>query len=188
MSGKKLIAIGISTAALVVLGAFGSNALSAPDKQAVKVPGGLGFAEFKGYESWQLVSISQNGKLVAAILGNPTIMDAFRAGIPANGKPFPDGSRMAKIHWVPKQKDDVPGPPTVPSVQHDVDFMVKDSARFGAVGGWGYAAFQYDAASDTFTPSTKEDHPPQANDAKCGVACHTKAKAHDFVFTEYAHR
>ncbi len=188
MSGKRLVAIGISTAALAVVWAFAADATPAPDKYAVKVPGGLGFAEFKGYESWQLVSISRNGKLVAAILGNPTIIDAFRAGIPANGKPFPDGSKMAKLHWVPKQNENAPGPPTVPSVQHDVDFMVKDSARFGTVGGWGYAAFQYDAASDTFTASTKEDHPPQANDAKCGVACHTKAKTHDFVFTEYAHR
>ncbi|MFL5307837.1 MAG: cytochrome P460 family protein [Polyangia bacterium] len=184
----RTIAIALSTAALAVCLAFGARATSAPDRYAVKVPGGLGFAEFKGYESWQVVSISQNGKLVAAILGNPTIIEAFKAGIPANGKPFPDGSRMAKIHWVPKQNENAPGPPTVPGTLHDVDFMVKDNARFKAVGGWGYGAFRYDAASGAFTPATTEDHPPQGHDAACGVACHTKAKARDFVFTEYANR
>jgi len=76
----------------------------------------------------------------------------------------------------------------VPGVQHDVDLMVKDSKRFGDVGGWGYAYFKYDAATDTFTPATTADTPPQGNDAKCGVACHTIAKSRDFVFTEYGHK
>ena len=176
---------------LGILGAFGgsgANAVSPQDKYALKVPGGLAFAEFKGYESWQLVSISQNGKLMAAILGNPTIIEAFRAGIPGNGKPFPAGSKMAKVHWIPKVNENAPGPPTVPGVQHDVDFMVKDSKRFPDGGGWGYAAFEYDAASDTFAPATMAAHPPQGNDAKCGAACHTKAQASDFVFTQYAKR
>jgi hypothetical protein len=180
-----MVAIGIATAVLAVLGARG---ISAPDKNSVKVAGGLGFVDFKGYEDWQLVSISQNGKLMAAILGNPTIIDAFRAGIPGNGKPFPDGSKMAKIHWIPKKNENAPGPPTVPDVQHDVDFMMKDSKRFTDGGGWGYAAFKYDPASDTFTPATTADKPPQGKDAKCGVSCHTKAKARDFVFTEYGKR
>jgi hypothetical protein len=185
MKRKMTLTMGIATAVLAVLGAKG---ISAPDRNAVRVPGGLGFADFKGYENWQLVSISQNGKLIAAILGNPTIIDAFRAGIPGNGKPFPDGSKMAKIHWIPKQNESAPGPPTVPGTQHDVDFMMKDSKRFADGGGWGYAAFNYDAASDTFSPATTADKPPQGNDAKCGVACHTKAKARDFVFTEYGRR
>src|SRR5262249_23703107 len=133
-------------------------------------------------------SISQNGKLIAAILGNPTIIEAFKAGIPGNGKPFPDGSKMAKIHWVPKQNESAPGPPTVPGTLHDVDFMVKDSARFKNGAGWGFGAFKYDAASDTFTPAATDDHPPQGHDANCGVACHTKAKARDFVFTDYGKR
>jgi hypothetical protein len=185
MSAMKVLMMGIVTGFLVVLGA---KAISAQDKNTVKVPGGLGFAEFKGYEDWQLVSISQNGKLMAAILGNPTIIAAFRAGVPGNGKPFPDGSRMAKVHWVPKVNENAPGPPTVPGVQHDVDFMVKDSKRFSDGIGWGFATFKYDAASDSFTPGTTADKPPQGNDAKCGVACHTKAKARDFVFTEYGKR
>ena len=56
----------------------------------------------------------------------------------------------------------------VPGTQHDVDFMVKDSKRFADSGGWGYAEFEYDAASDMFRPGTLDDQPPQANDAKCG--------------------
>ena len=110
------------------------------------------------------------------ILGNPAMIKAFEAGIPANGKPVPDGAKMAKVHWVPKKNQYFPDA-TVPGVQHDVDFMVKDSKRFGDVGGWGYAAFRYDPATDTFTPATTADQPPQANDAKCGVACHTIAKS-----------
>ena len=125
--------------------------------------------------------------LFAIILANPVMIEAYGAGIPGNGKPFPDGARMAKIHWVPKGSEHFPNT-TVPGDLHDVDFMVKDSKRFPDGGGWGYAAFNHDATSDTFTPATTADHPPQGNDAKCGVACHTKAKARDFVFTEYAKR
>ena len=187
MNRKGMLTIGVATAVLTVMG-VGARAISAQDKYALKVPGGLAFSEFKGYEDWQLVSISKNGKLMAAILGNPTIIAAFRAGVPDNGKPFPDGSKMAKIHWVPKQNEAAPGPPTVPGTQHDVDFMVKDSKKFADGDGWGFAAFNHDTASDTFSPATTADHPPQANDAKCGVACHAQAKARDFVFTEYAKR
>jgi hypothetical protein len=75
--------------------------------------------------------------------------------VPGNGKPFPDGAKMAKIHWNPE--DTYPGQPTVPGTQHDVDFMVKDSKRFADSGGWGWAAFAYDAASDTFRPATVAD-------------------------------
>jgi hypothetical protein len=157
------------------------------DKYSVKVPGGLGFSEFRGYETWETVSVSHTEHATAVILGNPVMINAYKAGIPANGKPVPDGAKMAKIHWVPKKSEFFPNA-TVPGVQHDVDFMVKDSKRFADGGGWGYAYFLYDAASNTFTPATTADTPPQGNDAKCGVACHTIAKNRDYVFTEYGHR
>jgi hypothetical protein len=163
-------------------------ATSAQDKYTVKVPGGLAFSEFKGYESWQLLNISQNGELVSAILGNPAMIAAYKEGIPLNGKPFPDGARMAKVHWVPKKNPIAPGNPTVAGAQHDVDFMVKDSKRFADSGGWGYGVFKYDAATDTFRPGDLTGKPPQGNDAKCGFACHTVVKGRDFVFTDYAHR
>jgi len=170
----------------LVLAVFGGMAIAQQDKYSLRVPGGLAFSEFRGYESWQVVSTSQNDKLVV-ILANPVMIKAYQAGTPDNGKPFPDGAKMAKIHWLPKKDQYFPNT-TVPGTQHDVGFMVKNSKRFADSGGWGWAVFKYDAASDTFTPGTLADQPPQANDAKCGFACHTTVKARDYVFTEYAKR
>jgi Cytochrome P460 len=178
----------VTIAVLLAISVAGSKTMSAPDDNGLKVPNGLAFSEFKGYEAWQVISISYNGGKMAAILGNPAMIDAFKAGIPANGKPFPDGAKMAKIHWNPKKNLIAPGPPLVPDTLHDIDFMVKDSARFADSGGWGWGAFDYEASSNTFTPATVADKPPQANDAKCGFACHTIVKQQDYVFTKYAKR
>ena len=161
---------------------------STPDKYALKIANGLAFAEFRGYESWQVIAISHNGNTLAAILGNPVMIDAYKSGVPGNGKPFPDGAKMVKVHWNAKVDAGEPGAPTVPGTQHDVDLMVKDSKRFAESGGWGYGAFEYEAASNTFTPATLKDKPPQGNDAKCGFACHTAVKSKDYVFTSYGHR
>ena len=184
MEGKRMPAAAMIMAVLALVGGL---AISAQDKYTVKVPNGLAFSEFRGYETWQLVSISQNGDLVAAILANPVMINAYQAGVPGNGKPFPDGAKMAKIHWNPKKMETFPAA-TVPGTQHDVDLMVKDSKRFADSGGWGYAVFEYDAAADTFRPGTSADKPPQGNDAKCGFACHTRVKTRDYVFTDYGHR
>jgi Cytochrome P460 len=181
------IASSIIVILAVVLAAFGGKAISAQDKYTLQVPGGLAFSEFRGYEAWQVISISHDGPVMAAILGNPVMIDAYLAGFPGNGKPFPDGAKMAKIHWIPKKMETFPSA-TVPDAQHDVDFMVKDSKRFADSGGWGWGAFEYDATSDTFRPADLTDKPPQANDAKCGFACHTIVKTRDYVFTEYARR
>ncbi|MDR3467701.1 MAG: cytochrome P460 family protein [Xanthobacteraceae bacterium] len=182
----------IAFSAVLIIGAaaavLGGRALSAQDKYTLQVPGGLAFAEFKGYENWPVIAISENGGKIAVITGNAAMIDAFREGVPGNGKPFPDGAMMAKVHWIPKKQETYPGQPTVPGVQHDVDFMVKDSKRFPDSGGWGYAEFEYDAASDAFRSGNLDDHPPQANDAKCGFACHTVVQKKDYVFTEYGHR
>src|SRR5271170_4665446 len=172
----------------VVLTFFGGMAISAQDKYSVQVPGGLAFSEFRGYEDWPVIAISENGGKIAVILGNPIMIDAYKAGVPGNGKPFPDGAKMAKVHWIPKKQDAYPGQPTVPGTQHDADFMVKDSKRFADSGGWGWGAFEYDPAPDTFSPATEAANPPQGNVAKCGFACHTLVKNRDYVFTEYGHR
>ena len=184
MNSKGIQAVAMIAVSLAV---SGSMARAAQDKYTVKVPGGLAFSEFRGYERWPVVATSQNDKLVAAILANPVMIDAYLAGIPGNGKPFPDGAMMAKIHWKPKKNQYFPDT-TVPGPQHDVDFMIKDSRRFADSGGWGWAVFVYDAATDTFRPGTTADEPPQANDAKCGFACHTLVEKRDYVFTEYGHR
>jgi hypothetical protein len=184
MGGKSVPMIAIATSVLVFLGGL---AVYAQDKYTVKVPGGLAFAEFRGYEAWPAISISRNDKAVAVILGNPAMIDAYRAGIPGNGKPFPDGAKMAKVHWAPKQNEFFKDA-TVPGSLANVDFMVKDSKRFADSGGWGYAVFDYDAATDAFKPGTMAGKPPQGNDAKCGLACHTIVKKRDYVFTEYGRR
>ena len=98
----------------VVLGVFGSRAISAQDKYTVKVPNGLEFSEFRGYEDWAVIAISENQGLFAVIMGNPVMINAYKEGIPGNGKPFPDGSKMAKIHWNPKKQETYPGQTTVP--------------------------------------------------------------------------
>jgi len=184
LRNKKLAAVA-GTAALFAFGA----AIAEQDRYTLQVPGGLAFSEFKGYEDWQAVSVSQTEHAFALILANPVMIDAYRAGVPGNGKPFPDGSKMAKIHWTPVQSSDAPDPSTkIPGTLNDVDFMVRDSKRFADSGNWGWAAFKYDAASATFTPATAADQPPQEHDAKCGFACHTVVEAKDYVFTAYPRR
>ena len=181
LSGLMVVIVGV----LVVLG---DRAISAQDRYTMQVPDGLAFSEFRGYEDWQVIAVSQTGDLLVAILGNPEIIAAYQAGVPGNGKPFPDGSKMAKIHWNAKKSAEAPAPTLVPDTLHDIDFMVRDSKRFADSGNWGYAQFNYDAASDTFTPQTLAGNPPQGNDAKCGFACHTIVKAKDYVFTAYPKR
>ena len=102
----------------VVLGVLGGRAVTAqdtgPDKYTLQVPGGLAFSEFRGYEAWQVVSISQDGPVMGAILANPVMIEAYKAGAPGNGKPFPNGAKMAKIHWDPKKMETFPAA-TVPA-------------------------------------------------------------------------
>ncbi|QHO71422.1 cytochrome P460 [Bradyrhizobium sp. CCBAU 051011] len=185
MKKSTLISLSIS-ASIAVLAA--GVAISAQDKYTVQVPNGLAFSEFRGYEDWAVIAISENGGKIAVTVGNPVIIDAYKQGVPGNGKPFPDGAKMAKIHWNPKVQETWPGQPKVPGAQHDVGFMVKDSKRFADSGGWGWAAFDYDAPSDTFKPATVASSPPQENDAKCGLGCHTIVQNRDYVFTEYGKR
>jgi hypothetical protein len=163
-------------------------ALAAQDRYSVQVPGGLAFSEFRGYDDWQLIAVTYNGAMLDAVLGNPVMIEAYKAGIPGNGKPVPDGARMAKIHWMAKKADDQPNEPVVPGALHDVDFMVKDSKRFADSGGWGYAEFEYDPAAQTFRPGDTSDMPPQEHDAKCGFACHTIVADKNYVFTAYPQR
>jgi hypothetical protein len=164
----------------VSLAVLGGIALAGQDKYSVQVPDGLSFSEFKGYEEWQIIAVSQTGDLLVAILGNPEMIAAYKAGAPGNGKPFPDGAKMAKIHWNQKKSAEAPAPTSVPDTLHDIDFMVRDSKRFADSGNWGYAQFNYDTASDTFTPL--------GTGANCGFACHTIVKAKDYVFTAYPKR
>jgi len=183
-----IVFVGVSLSVLVAL------AMAAQDRYTLKVPNGLAFSEFRGYEDWQVVAPSQTDaqNVMRVILANPVMMKAYREGIPANGKPFPDGSKIAKIEWKPKKLTDAPfsaaTPDTVPGDLTEVEFIEKNAKRFADSNGWGYGAFKYDAASDVFTPVTLADKPPQGNDAKCGAACHKLAAAKDYIFTAYPKR
>ncbi|HWC63742.1 MAG TPA: cytochrome P460 family protein, partial [Rhizomicrobium sp.] len=95
-------------------------------------------------------------------------------------KPWPDGVRMAKIHWKAVKSKDAPAATTVPGDLDDVDFMLKDSKRFADGDGWGYAQFNYNPASGSFTPL--------GTGTQCGTACHALAKTKDYVFTSYGKR
>ena len=177
--GRGMLMLVISA---VLLAIFGTKAISAQDKYTVKVPDGLAFSEFRGFEDWKAIAVShaESLNLIEVIVGNPVMMDAYLAGIPGNGKPFPDGAKMAKIHWNAVKNEQEPGTPIVPSTLHDIDFMVRDSKRFASSGNWGYAEFDYDTASDTFRPL--------GSGSNCGYACHTIVKAKDYVFTSYGKR
>ena len=96
--------------AAVVLAILSGRAISAQDKYTAQVPGGLALAEFRGYEDWQAVAVSQTDDKLKVILANPAMIDAYRAGIPGNGQPFPEGARIAKIDWTPKRNAESPSP------------------------------------------------------------------------------
>lgn len=187
MKRSAQISVSLSVAVAFLMAGVSISARD-KDKYAVKVPNGLAFSEFEGYEDWAVIAFSAGGGKVAVTLGNAVTIDAYKQGIPGNGKPFPDGAKMAKIHWIPKKQQSFPGEPTVPGTLHDVGFMVKDSKRFADSGGWGWGAFGYDEASGTFRPANAASKPPQGNDAKCGLACHTDVVTRDYVFTEYGKR
>jgi hypothetical protein len=171
---------------VILAGILAALAMAAQDKYTLKVPNGLAFSDFRGYEDWQVVAPSQTdaSNVMRVILANPMMMKAYRAGIPGNGKPFPDGSKIAKIEWKPRKITDAPfsaaKPDTVPGVLTEVELIEKDAKRFPDTNGYGYAVFKYDAASGAFSPD--------GNDAKCGAACHKLAAAKDYIFTEYPKR
>jgi len=179
---------------LAVLGGSSSSGQDKQDKYTLQVPGGLAFSEIKGYEQWQVVgpSLTEAANVIRVILANPVMINAYQEGIPGNGKPFPDGSKIVKLEWRPKKLTDPPfsasTPDTVPGDLIEVEFIVKDSKKFSDAHGWGFAMFDYDAASGTFAPATSTSKPPQGHDAKCGTACHTLAASKDYIFTAYPKR
>ena len=177
-----LIAVG-----MLSLAGFSAVAWATQHKFTVQVPGGISLGECRGYDDWAAVSIShpqEPREKLNLIVANPTMMEAYRAGIPGNGQAFPDGSKTVKVNWRPKASEVSPFAVQEPEELLGVGCMVKDSQRFADAGGWGYGQFTYDPATDSFAPDTVS----QGNDAKCGVACHQAAAATDYVFTSYGKR
>ena len=168
-----IILVGLASLASIAI------ALAAQDRYTLKL-GELSSGDFKGYENWKVVAVSQTETQLKAILANDVMMDAYRKGIPGNGKRFPEGSKIVKIEWTFKKNTVAPYFVMVPDTLKAVATIEKDSKRFPDTHGWAYGNFNYDAASDTFTP--------QGNDAKCGYACHSTVAAHDYIFTAYPNR
>ena len=170
----------LTMAIVTVLAVLAGAAMSAQDKYSLKTPSGVAFSDFRGYEDWQVVSSARTDEVLKVIVANPTMIKAYKAGVPGNGKPFPDGSKIAKLQWKFKKSTEAPFVVDVPDTFSQAFFIEKDSKRFPNTGGWGYALFNYDPASDTFAA----DPSP----ADCGHACHKEVKAKDFIFHPYQKR
>ena len=178
MKSKIILTISTITVLLAVLA---SVAISAQDKYALQVPNGLSFSDFRGYENWQVVAVSQTEDLLKVMVANPTMIDAYRAGVPGNGMPFPDGSKIAKIEWKPKKSTESPFSVRIPDNLQDIFFIEKDNKKFPNTKGWAYAVFDYNPASDKFAPNA-------TGTVNCGFACHTIVASKDYIFTAYGKR
>jgi Cytochrome P460 len=175
MKNKLAHTFAITGVALTLL--IGMTLLAQRDRYSLKVPDGLAFSEFKGYDTWQTIAVSETKTSVKAILGNPTMIQAYKEGVPDNGKLFPEGSKTVKIEWLKKTNSESPYFVEVPDVLKSLSFIEKDSKRFPNTHGWAYAKFEYDAASKTFKPL--------GTGSECGYACHTKVASKDYIFTAY---
>ena len=85
------------------LAAFGSLGLAAQDRYTLKIPDGLAWSDFRGYETWQDVAVSQTEFSLKVIAANDVMINAYRDGVPNNGKLFPDGSKITKIEGLSKR-------------------------------------------------------------------------------------
>src|SRR5499427_1304693 len=177
MECKSKLAIAIAAAVLVVLG---GTAIYAQDKYALKSPSGIEFSDFKGYEDWAVVASARTDEVLKVIVANPTMIEAYKAGVPGNGQPFPEGSKIVKLQWKPKKSTEAPFAVDVPDAFSQAFVIEKDSNRFPASGGWGYALFNYESASDKVTAD------PSLSD--CGHACHVAVEAKDHIFHPYQKR
>jgi hypothetical protein len=180
LKGKSVPTIVMGAALLVGVGSLG---LAAQDRYTLKIPNGLAFSEFRGYETWQDVAVSQTEASLKVIAANDVMISAYRDGVPGNGKPFPDGSKTTKIEWSFKKNAVSPYFVNIPDVLKTVSFIEKDSSRFPNTHGWAYAQWAYDAATDAFKPSELSP-----SGAECGYACHTTVAAKDYIFTAYPNR
>jgi hypothetical protein len=176
--------IATAMAALAILGAaalFAQDQDKDKDKYSLVSPGGIAFSDFRGYEDWADVSSARTTEILKVIVANPKMINAYKAGVPGNGQPFPEGSMIVKLQWKLKKSTEAPFAVEVPDVFSQAFVMKKNSKRFSKSGGWGYAVFNYDAASDKFTADAKSP-------SDCGYACHTPVKAKDYIFHPYQKR
>src|ERR1700685_4213612 len=181
---KRAASFTIVTTAIAVLAILGAVALFAQgqnnDKYSLVSPSGIAFSDFRGYEDWSAASSARQDEILKVIVANPAMITAYKAGIPGNGQPFPEGSKIVKLQWKRKKSTEAQFAVDVPDVFTQAFVMEKDSKRFPKTGGWGYAVFNYDAATGKFTA----DPSP----ADCGNTCHSAVKSKDYIFHPYEKR
>lgn len=174
---KQIACVLAAFAMMSGLVAYKASAYGQAGEEAAPI---FGIKIFPGYRDWKLISVAHEaGNLndIRAILGNDIATKAYREG----KLPFPDGTVIARIAWtyVPSPENNkvfgreqsfVAGPPPIWYLQ----FMVKDSKKYAATGGWGYAQFDKDGK-----PADEAKH-------QTCFPCHEPIKARDYVFTSYA--
>ena len=176
MKRKNIFMVATAAAVLAALGAT----VYAQEKYSLESPSGIAFSDFKGYEDWAVVSSARTDEVLKVIVANPAMIAAYKAGVPGNGQPFPEGSKIVKLQWKPKKSTEAPFDVDVPDVFTQAFVIEKNSKRFPDTGGWGYATFNYDAATAKFTPD--------AALADCGQSCHVAVKSKDYIFHPYQTR
>jgi hypothetical protein len=181
IAGERFTRFGFIAAAVAVFDALVAAAVYAQDKYSLKSQGGIAFSDFKGYEDWSVVSSARTDEVLKVIVANPAMINAYKSGVPGNSQLFPEGSMIVKLQWKPKKSTEAPFAVDVPDVFKQAFVMEKDSKRFPKTGGWGYAVFNYDAASDKFAADPNSP-------ADCGHSCHVAVKAKDYIFHPYQKR
>ena len=184
LAGLTIFVIVVTVLAVLVavaVHAQDKGSMNAREKYSLISPGGIAFSDFRGYEDWPAASSARQDEILKVIVANPKMIAAYKAGVPGNGQPFPEGSMIVKLQWKQKKSTEAQFAVDVPDVFKQAFVMEKDSKRFPKTGGWGYAVFNYDAASDKFTAD-----PTSLSD--CGNACHTAVKAKDYIFHPYQKR
>ena len=162
--------------AVVVLSGvvYTAHASGDSDEEAAPI---FGITIPAGYRDWKLISVAhEEGNLndLRALLGNDIAIKAYREG----KLPFPDGTIIARLAWsyVSSEENNKAfgrSQSFVAGAATNVQFMVKDSRKYAATGGWGFAQF-------------KDGKPDATAALKTCFPCHEPAKARDFVFTHYA--
>ena len=173
----RLIALALIGAASLAM--LGHVAIAQQDRYRLQL-GNLSFADFRGYENWKVVAVSRTPQQLKVIVANDAMIGAYKQGLPATGKVFPEGVKIVKIEWSLKKNAEAPYEVEIPDQLQAVATIEKDSKRFPDTHGWAYGNFNYNAADNTFTP--------QGTDAKCGYACHTRVAAKDYIYTQYPFR
>src|SRR3954451_160683 len=127
MQRKSKLTVATATA---VLAALGGVVVYAQGKYALKSPDGIAFSDFKWYEDWSVVSSARTDEVLKVIVADPTMIAAYKAGVPVNGQPFPECAKIVKLQWKPKKSTEAPFVVDVPDVFTQAFVMEKDAKRF----------------------------------------------------------